>query len=216
MTTWPEPANPSRRRRPRVVSSPDQPHTSGQRVDGPATNDIRQRHPIQDVVAASGVQIRPSGRGWLGCCALHEDTTRSLSVAAAPAGSGEIEATPTPKVLPCSSGPASFMSTCCPARGMGRRRAARMVGRHLHAAQAVRIRPRQPRCPGPAAARPVGHVRAARPRREVALQLNSFTGQVVIRHPVVVRIARTYQHQRFPWLLPGSRPMRFSRVCRPR
>lgn len=43
--------------------------------------DVRRRHPIQDVVAAEGVELHRSGRGWMGCCPFHDDSTASLSVA---------------------------------------------------------------------------------------------------------------------------------------
>ena len=46
--------------------------------------DLRRRHPIQDVVAASGVELRATGRGWMGCCPFHDDATASLSVAGVP------------------------------------------------------------------------------------------------------------------------------------
>jgi DNA primase len=41
---------------------------------------VRREHPIQDVAAASGVELRPSGQGFVGCCPFHEDSTPSLSV----------------------------------------------------------------------------------------------------------------------------------------
>lgn len=43
--------------------------------------DVRRRHPVQDVIAAEGVELHRSGRGWMGCCPFHEDSTASLSVA---------------------------------------------------------------------------------------------------------------------------------------
>ncbi|TQM61714.1 CHC2 zinc finger domain-containing protein [Humibacillus xanthopallidus] len=43
--------------------------------------DVRRRHPIEEVVAASGVELHRTGRGWMGCCPFHDDTTASLSVA---------------------------------------------------------------------------------------------------------------------------------------
>ena len=45
---------------------------------------VRAAHPIQDAVAASGIELRPRGRGWIGCCPFHEDHTASLSVGAIP------------------------------------------------------------------------------------------------------------------------------------
>lgn len=53
----------------------------GRSIDIP---ELRRRHPIQDVVAASGVELRATGRGWMGCCPFHDDTTASLSVAGVP------------------------------------------------------------------------------------------------------------------------------------
>jgi DNA primase len=41
---------------------------------------VRREHPIQDVAAASGVELRRSGHGFLGCCPFHDDSTPSLSV----------------------------------------------------------------------------------------------------------------------------------------
>ncbi len=55
--------------------------SDGRSIDIP---DLRRRHPIQDVVAASGVELRATGRGWMGCCPFHDDTTASLSVAGVP------------------------------------------------------------------------------------------------------------------------------------
>lgn len=45
---------------------------------------VRAAHPIQDVVAASGVDLRPRGHGWIGCCPFHDDHTASLSVGGIP------------------------------------------------------------------------------------------------------------------------------------
>ena len=45
---------------------------------------VRARHRIEEVVAAAGVELRPSGRGYLGCCPFHDDTTASLSVGGVP------------------------------------------------------------------------------------------------------------------------------------
>lgn len=41
---------------------------------------IRAAYPIAQVVADSGVTLRPAGHGYLGCCPFHDDTTPSLSV----------------------------------------------------------------------------------------------------------------------------------------
>lgn len=45
---------------------------------------IRATHPIAEVVAASGVQLSPRGRGFMGCCPFHDDATPSLSVGGVP------------------------------------------------------------------------------------------------------------------------------------
>ena len=49
----------------------------GTRFDVPA---IRRRHPIEAVVAASGVELTQRGQGFMGCCPFHDDSTASLSV----------------------------------------------------------------------------------------------------------------------------------------
>jgi DNA primase len=46
--------------------------------------EIRGRHPIADVIAAAGVELRRSGHGYLGCCPFHDDTTPSMSVGGVP------------------------------------------------------------------------------------------------------------------------------------
>lgn len=46
--------------------------------------EVRARHRIEDVVAASGVELRTTGRSLMGCCPLHEDHTASLSVGGIP------------------------------------------------------------------------------------------------------------------------------------
>lgn len=46
--------------------------------------DVRARHRIEDVVAASGVELRATGKSLMGCCPLHEDHTASLSVGGIP------------------------------------------------------------------------------------------------------------------------------------
>ncbi len=45
---------------------------------------VRARHPIAEVVAAAGIELRQRGRGWVGCCPFHDDGTPSLSVDAVP------------------------------------------------------------------------------------------------------------------------------------
>ena len=45
---------------------------------------LRDANPIEQVVAASGVELHPRGRGYVGCCPFHEDDTPSLSVAGIP------------------------------------------------------------------------------------------------------------------------------------
>ena len=45
---------------------------------------IRARHPLVDAVTAAGVDLRPSGHGWIGCCPFHDDATPSLSVDGVP------------------------------------------------------------------------------------------------------------------------------------
>lgn len=46
--------------------------------------ELRRAHPIHEVVAASGVELRPRGHGFVGCCPFHEDVTPSLSVDGVP------------------------------------------------------------------------------------------------------------------------------------
>ena len=41
---------------------------------------MRRSHPIEQVVAASGVELRRQGIGFIGCCPFHEDSRPSLSV----------------------------------------------------------------------------------------------------------------------------------------
>lgn len=50
--------------------------TAGQ-VD---VTEVRRRHPLEDVIAASGVELRRTGHGFMGCCPFHDDFTASLSV----------------------------------------------------------------------------------------------------------------------------------------
>lgn len=45
---------------------------------------IRREYPIEDVVRACGVELRPAGHGFVGCCPFHDDTTPSMSVAGVP------------------------------------------------------------------------------------------------------------------------------------
>lgn len=45
---------------------------------------VRDQHPIEDVVADTGVELRRAGQGWMGCCPFHHDTTASLSVGGVP------------------------------------------------------------------------------------------------------------------------------------
>ncbi|WP_195908148.1 CHC2 zinc finger domain-containing protein [Nostocoides sp. HKS02] len=54
---------------------------TGPRVD---VLGLRAAHPLTDVVAAAGVELQARGRGWMGCCPFHEDTTASLSVDGVP------------------------------------------------------------------------------------------------------------------------------------
>ena len=45
---------------------------------------VRARHRLADVVAAQGIDLRPVGRGFMGCCPFHDDSTASLSVDGVP------------------------------------------------------------------------------------------------------------------------------------
>jgi DNA primase len=45
---------------------------------------IRADHPIEQVVAAAGVDLVPRGRGYMGCCPFHDDDTASMSVSGVP------------------------------------------------------------------------------------------------------------------------------------
>lgn len=45
---------------------------------------VRRGHPIEAVVAEAGVELRRTGRGLLGCCPFHDDSTASLSVGGVP------------------------------------------------------------------------------------------------------------------------------------
>ena len=45
---------------------------------------IRRDYPIEDVMAAAGIELRPAGHGFVGHCPFHVDTTPSMSVAGIP------------------------------------------------------------------------------------------------------------------------------------
>lgn len=45
---------------------------------------IRREHPIEEVIRDCGVELRPAGHGFIGCCPFHDDTTPSMSVAGVP------------------------------------------------------------------------------------------------------------------------------------
>ena len=45
---------------------------------------LRRTHPIETVVAASGVELTQRGQGFMGYCPFHEDSTASLSVGGIP------------------------------------------------------------------------------------------------------------------------------------
>jgi DNA primase len=45
---------------------------------------IRASNPIEEVVAAAGVELRRSARGWLARCPFHDDNVPSMSVAGVP------------------------------------------------------------------------------------------------------------------------------------
>lgn len=45
---------------------------------------VRAAHPLPEVVTAAGVNLRPSGHGFMGCCPFHDDSTASLSVDGVP------------------------------------------------------------------------------------------------------------------------------------
>jgi DNA primase len=45
---------------------------------------VRHHHRIEVVVAASGVELTQRGRGFMGCCPFHDDSTASLSVGGVP------------------------------------------------------------------------------------------------------------------------------------
>src|ERR1035438_6441365 len=52
-----------------------------ERVDVQA---IRAAHPIEDVIASTGVELHQRGHGYMGCCPFHDDSTASMSVGAVP------------------------------------------------------------------------------------------------------------------------------------
>jgi DNA primase len=45
---------------------------------------IRRTHPIETVVASSGVELSRRGHSFMGCCPFHDDSTASLSVGGVP------------------------------------------------------------------------------------------------------------------------------------
>lgn len=45
---------------------------------------IRAAFPIEQIVQQSGVDLRPAGHGFVGCCPFHDDSTPSLSVGGVP------------------------------------------------------------------------------------------------------------------------------------
>ena len=45
---------------------------------------LRYDHPINVVVASSGVELTKRGQGFMGCCPFHDDSTASLSVGGVP------------------------------------------------------------------------------------------------------------------------------------
>jgi DNA primase len=45
---------------------------------------VRRDHPIEAVVSLSGVVLTQRGRGFMGCCPFHDDSTASLSVGGIP------------------------------------------------------------------------------------------------------------------------------------
>jgi DNA primase len=54
---------------------------NAERVDVQA---IRAAHPIEDVIASSGVELHQRGHGYMGCCPFHDDSTASMSVGGVP------------------------------------------------------------------------------------------------------------------------------------
>lgn len=45
---------------------------------------VRAAHPLPDIVAAAGIELRPAGHGFMGCCPFHDDSTASMSVDGVP------------------------------------------------------------------------------------------------------------------------------------
>jgi DNA primase len=56
-------------------------HHGSERFDVAA---LRRAHPIETVVASSGVELTRRGQGFMGCCPFHDDSTASLSVGGVP------------------------------------------------------------------------------------------------------------------------------------
>src|SRR5450631_104696 len=56
-------------------------HQGSERFDVEA---LRRAHPIEAVVAASGVELSRRGQGFMGCCPFHDDSTASMSVGGVP------------------------------------------------------------------------------------------------------------------------------------
>lgn len=46
--------------------------------------DLRDRHPLPDVMADAGIELIPRGGAWMACCPFHEDRTASMSVEGVP------------------------------------------------------------------------------------------------------------------------------------
>ena len=74
------PAHTGQPGRSETTRSTSQP-TRNRQVDVAA---IRRDYPIEDVVAAAGIELRPAGHGFVGRCPFHDDTTPSMSVAGVP------------------------------------------------------------------------------------------------------------------------------------
>ena len=36
---------------------------------------VRQDHPLEAVITASGVELKQRGKGFMGCCPFHDDST---------------------------------------------------------------------------------------------------------------------------------------------
>jgi len=63
------------------ATNPSGRHPSRERLDVEA---LRRAHPIEAVVAASGVELSRRSQGFMGCCPFHDDSTASLSVGGVP------------------------------------------------------------------------------------------------------------------------------------